>query len=121
MDDSQRKLEGTSFWQAIDRFQASACWDANPSMPDMIDLIAEIYIASHGIERRRKKPDYGYGPQKSRPRTWRSRTLRATFTTQELTQFAEGVEVRWPDIVSTKDRDDAERSWWISLRRTSRG
>ena len=68
-------------------------------------MIAEIYIASHGIERRRKKPDYGYGTEKEPAPNLAFQDVKSDFTTHELTQFAEGVKVRWPDIVSTKESD----------------
>ena len=69
----RERLEGQSFWQSIDRFQAIRLLGRQPIDAGRDQTIAEIFVASHGIEPVRKKPGSnpasraGRGPRVSGP------------------------------------------------------
>jgi Domain of unknown function (DUF2760) len=99
----RERLEGRNFWQSIDRFRAVRLLAAQPTDAGFDRVIAEIFIASHGIEPPRKRLDYGADPEPAANRAFTD--LKSDFSQDELTLFVEGVKARWPDMVSSKERD----------------
>ena len=98
------RLEGQNFWQSIDRYRAVRLLGAMPTDAGFDRVICEIYVASHGIEPpRKKRPDED--PCQDRAANRPFADLKSDFPQDELTHFVEGMKARWPDMVSTKDRD----------------
>ena len=98
----KERLEGSKFWQSIDRFQAIRLLGKQPIEAGKKRLIAEIYAASHGIEPARKKEDL-YDPD--RPELEPFRDLVGDMTSDQMVPFVEKIRVRWPDLVCAKDRE----------------
>jgi hypothetical protein len=100
----RERLEGRNFWQAIDRFRAIRLLAAQPIDAGFDEVIAEIFIASHGIEPPRKRLDYDDDPDPEPAGNRAFADLKSDLSTDELIHFVEGVRVRWPDMVSSKER-----------------
>ena len=98
----KERLEGSKFWQSIDRFQAIRLLGKQPIEAGKKRLIAEIYAASHGIEPARKREDL-YDPD--RPELEPFRDLAGDMPSDELGPFVGKIRVRWPDLVRAKDRE----------------
>jgi hypothetical protein len=101
----RERLEGRNFWQAIDRFRAIRLLAAQPTDSGFDEIIAEIFIASHGIEPPRKRPDDDDDPDPEPAGNRAFADLKSDLSTDELTHFVEGVRVRWPDMVRPKERE----------------
>ncbi len=97
----KERLEGSKFWQTVDRFQAIRLLGRQPVDAGKIRIVAEIFIASHAIEPVRIDADHDMEQAGSLP----FRDLLSDMTTPELTNVAARIKKRWPDMVATKDRE----------------
>ena len=86
------QLEGTSFWQTIDRFRAIRLLGCQPIDAGHDRVIAEIFVASYAIEPRRKKPDDGFGEDPEPTANLAFQDVKSDFSAHELTQFAAGAQ-----------------------------
>ncbi len=97
----KERLEGSRFWQSIDRFQAIRLLGKQPVDAGKVRIVTEIFIAGHAIDSVRIDADHDMEQAGSLP----FRDLLSDMTTPELTNVAAKVKKRWPDMVSTKDRE----------------
>ncbi len=98
----KERLEGSKFWQAIDRFQAIRLLGKQPTDAGEDRVVAEIYVASRTIEPARKKSD-PYAPVLDELGVFRE--LLGDFTSDQVGPIAEGISARWPELLQTKDRE----------------
>ena len=97
----KERLEGSKFWQSVDRFRAIRLSGKQPADSGYDRFVAEIMVASHAIEPPLKtKADYDLGTAGNLP----AEDLLGDMTAVELDPFVETVRVRWPDMVSSKDK-----------------
>ena len=99
----KERLEGNNFWQAIDRFRAVRLLGCRPTDAGHDRVIAEIYVASYALEPPREKPDYGFEQEEDSIETEPFQDLKSDYTPHVLIQFANGTDVRWPDMVNPEE------------------
>ncbi len=98
----KERLEGSKFWQAIDRFQAIRLLGKQPTDAGEDRVIAEIYVASRTIEPARKKLD-PYAAVLDELGVFRE--LLGDFSSDQVGPIVEGIRARWPDLLRTQDRE----------------
>ena len=105
----KERLEGSKFWQSIDRFQAIRLLGKQPIEAGKKRLIAEIYAASHGIEPcgRGRICTTRTGRSSSHSGTWRA-TCRPT-NWARLSGRSEYAGRTW---CARRIASGAGRSWW---------
>ena len=97
----KERLEGSSFWQSIDRFKAVRLLGLQPVEATHQRPIAEIFMASHGLEPVRKgSRHHSSDPDEKGPFD----DLRNEVDRETLAIIPETVNARWPDLVSPSDK-----------------